>query len=195
MAAISDSKRIKEKMQAKFYRFVCRPRIPPAGQDSRRPSLPERTIAVEFPGVLTRFVIYGLLGWCFEVVWSATTEKAWGKQRDWRLVGHTYLWMFPIYGLLAPLGEPVHNLLRTKVWVVRGIAYLIGIWLVEFATGWLLRRLTGKCPWDYSAFRGNIQGIVTLEYAPVWFIFGLAFERVHDTLVVLTPGIRHAIGL
>lgn len=145
--------------------------------------------------MLIRFAVYGLLGWCFEIVWSAVTEKAWGKQRDWRLVGHTYLWMFPIYGLLAPLGEPIHNLLRTNFWAVRGVAYLIGIWLVEFATGWMLRHLTGKCPWDYSAFRGNVQGIITLEYAPVWFTFGLAFERVHDALVVLTPDIRRAIGL
>jgi uncharacterized membrane protein len=53
----------------------------------------------------------------------------------------------------------------------------------------VLRKLTGKCPWDYSSFPGNIQGIITLEYAPVWFMFGLAFERVHDALVKLTPAI------
>jgi len=66
--------------------------------------------------MLTRFCIYGLLGWCFEVFWTAVTEKAWGKQTDWRLVGHSYLWMFPIYGLLAPLGEPLHNILRPHFW-------------------------------------------------------------------------------
>jgi len=33
----------------------------------------------------------------------------------------------------------------------------------SFATGWLLRKLTGKCPWDYSNFPGNIQGLITLE--------------------------------
>ena len=136
-----------------------------------------------------RFVIYGLLGWCFEVVWSAVTEKVRGQQRDWRLVGHTYLWMFPIYGLLAPLGEPVHNLLRARIWLLRGVAYVICIWAVEYSSGWSIKKATGKCPWDYSQFRGNFQGIVTLEYAPVWFLFGLAFERVHDMLVRLTPEI------
>lgn len=137
-----------------------------------------------------RFCIYGLLGWCFEIVWTAVTDKVRGAQRDWRLVGHTYLWMFPIYGLLAPLGEPIHNALRGRVWVVRGLVYLLGIWAVEFATGWLLRKLTGKCPWDYSHLRGNVQGIIALEYAPVWFLFGLGFERVHDALVALAPAIR-----
>jgi len=141
-----------------------------------------------------RFLIYGLLGWCFEIVWSAVTEKAWGKQQDWRLVGHSYLWMFPIYGLLAPLGEPAHNFLRPYFWLWRGLAYLLGIWSVEFITGWLIKNLTGKCPWDYSGFPGNFRGIITLEYAPVWFMFGLAFERVHDVFVQLTPAVARALS-
>ncbi|MGD0694726.1 MAG: putative ABC transporter permease [Terriglobia bacterium] len=141
-----------------------------------------------------RFVIYGLLGWCFEIVWSAVTERAWGKQRDWRLMGHSYLWMFPIYGLLSPLGEPIHNLLRPHFWLLRGAAYLMCIWAVEYITGWLIKRITGKCPWDYSNFPGNFQGIITLEYAPVWFLFGLAFESVHDALVRLTPDICRALS-
>jgi uncharacterized membrane protein len=144
--------------------------------------------------MLLRFCIYGLLGWCWEVVWTALTEKAWGKQRDWRLVGHTYLWMFPIYGLLAPLGEPIHNVLRSRPWLWRGLAYLMGIWVIEYVMGWLLLKLTGKCPWDYSRFRWNIQGIVTAEYAPVWFAFGLGFERVHDVLVKLAPALRQVLG-
>jgi len=143
--------------------------------------------------MLIRFCIYGLLGWCFEVLWSAVTEKAWGKQTDWRLVGHSYLWMFPIYGLLAPLGEPLHNLLRSHSWVWRGLSYLLGIWAIEFLTGWLIRKFTGKCPWDYSQYPGNLAGLVTLEYAPVWFVFGFAFERVHDALVRLTPALQQVL--
>lgn len=140
-----------------------------------------------------RFCIYGLFGWCFEVVWTAVTEKASGRQRDWRLTGHSYLWMFPIYGLLAPLGEPVHNFIRPHFWALRGLVYLAGIWAVEFAGGWLLEKLTGKCPWDYSHLRGNIGGIITLEYAPVWFLFGLGFERVHDVLLKLTAALQSAL--
>jgi len=143
--------------------------------------------------MLIRFCIYGLLGWCWEVVWTAVTEKAFGQQKDWRLMGHSYLWMFPIYGLLAPIGEPIHNALRPHFWLLRGLAYLIGIWAVEYITGWLLRKLTGKCPWDYSHLRGNIHGIITLEYAPVWFGFGLGFERIHDFLVRLGPAFPEAL--
>lgn len=142
-----------------------------------------------------RFIVYGLLGWAAEILWSAATERIRGKQRDWRLLGQTALWMFPIYGLAAPLYEPLHDFLRPWHWFMRGSIYVIGIWLVEYATGWLLRRLTGKCPWDYSHLRGNLHGLIAWEYAPVWFVFGLALERVHDFLVRLMPAVRAALGL
>ncbi|MBI4461397.1 MAG: hypothetical protein HY653_00680, partial [Acidobacteria bacterium] len=105
--------------------------------------------------MLIRFFLYGMLGWCAEIVWSATTEKLAGKQADWRLRGHTSLWMLPIYGLAAPLFEPLHNALRPWHWFLRGFVYVLGIWLVEYATGCLLRRVTGRCPWDYSHLRGH----------------------------------------
>lgn len=143
--------------------------------------------------MLIRFLLYGMLGWCAEIVWSAVTEKVSGKQTDWRLAGHTSLWMLPIYGLLAPLFEPLHDFLRPWHWFMRGVIYVLGIWLVEYATGWLLRRLTGNCPWDYSHLRGHLHGLVAWEYAPVWFLFGLGMERVHDALVQLTPSLERVL--
>lgn len=134
-----------------------------------------------------RFLLYGLLGLCAEVIWTAVTERLRGVQQGWQLVGHTSLWMFPIYGLAAPLYEPLHNSLRSWPWFLRGIVYVLGIWLVEYLTGWLLRRITGKCPWDYSHLRGHLHGLIAWEYAPVWFLFGLALEPLHDFLLRVTP--------
>lgn len=141
-----------------------------------------------------RFVLYGLLGWCVEVVWTAVSARLRGRECDWRLLGHTSLWMFPLYGLLAPLYEPLHDFLRPWHWFMRGAVYVLGIWLVEYASGWLLRRLTGKCPWDYSQLRGNLHGLIAWEYAPVWFLFGLGMERVHDALVQLTPSLERILN-
>ena len=62
--------------------------------------------------MILRFVIYGILGWCGEIIWTAAREKLGGQQRDWKLRGTTYLWMYPLYGLIAPLYEPLHNALR-----------------------------------------------------------------------------------
>ncbi len=144
--------------------------------------------------MLIRFFAYGMLGWCAEVVWTAVTERVSGRQRDWRMVGHTYLWMLPIYGLLAPLYEPLHDALRLQSFVLRGLVYMAGFWAVEFVAGYLLRALTGKCPWDYSSLRGGLGGgLIALEYGPVWFAFGLLLEPVHDRFVRLTPYLREAL--
>src|SRR5512140_2190405 len=141
--------------------------------------------------MLIRFIVYGLVGWCSEVVWTAV--RGFVATRDWRLQGHSYLWMFPIYGLIAPLFEPLHNALRQWPWPLRGLVYMAGFWLAELITGYAIRRLTGRCPWDYSGRRGSMAGgIITLAYAPVWFLFGLAMEPLHDRLVWLTPYLQQA---
>ena len=139
-----------------------------------------------------RFLLYGLGGWCGEVVWTALTESV--AQRDWRLIGHSYLWMFPIYGLLAPLYEPVHNAIRAYPWLLRAVIWSIGFTTIELATGWLIARFTGRCPWDYSRRRWAINQYIRWDYFPVWAVVGLALEPVHDFLVAITPAIAAALG-
>ncbi len=134
-----------------------------------------------------RFVIYGVLGWCVSIVWSAVEDRLRGQAPDWRLRGQVSLWAFPLFGLLAVFYEPVHDGLRPIHWFMRGATYAVGIWVVEYVAGWLLSKLLGHCPWDYSGWRGNLQGLITWEFGVVWFAFGLALEPVHDFLVRLTP--------
>ena len=138
-----------------------------------------------------RFVIYGLGGWCGEVVYTAVTGSL--PQGDWRLVGRTYLWMFPIYGLIAPLYEPVHNLIRGTPFFARAVVWAVGFTFVELVTGWLIARLIGRCPWDYSDRRWAINAYIRWDYFPVWALVGLALEPVHDFLVRLTPAIAAAL--
>ena len=138
-----------------------------------------------------RFVIYGLGGWCGEVVYTALTGSL--LQGDWRLVGKTYLWMFPIYGLIAPLYEPVHNQIRAAPLLGRAAIWAVGFTLVELVTGWLIARLIGRCPWDYSERRWAINAYIRWDYFPVWALVGLALEPVHDFLVLLTPAIADAL--
>lgn len=140
-----------------------------------------------------RFVLYGLGGWCGEVVWTALTEQI--PQRDWRLAGHTYLWMFPIYGLIAPLYEPVHNAIRHYPWPLRALIWSLGFTAIELGSGWLIARLTGRCPWDYSRRRWAINSYIRWDYFPVWALIGLALEPAHDFLVAITPAIAAALGL
>lgn len=142
--------------------------------------------------MLVRIILYGLLGWCAEVFWTAIAEKWEGKQRDWRLMGHSYLWSFPIYGLIGPLFEPLHNNLRPLHWLLRGSVYAIAILTVEYATGTLLKSVLGRCPWSYAHCRYHLHGLIRFDYFPLWFAFGMLLEYCHDRFLFLTPYILQA---
>ena len=134
-----------------------------------------------------RFLAYGLAGWCSEIV--TTGLRSHGRDGDWRLTGHTYLWMLPIYGSAAVLFEPAHDALRGRPLWQRGAAWVAGIYAVEATSGTAIRALVGEVPWDYGRPRGrkpvprHWRGLVRPSYAPLWFAVGLGLEQLHDRLV------------
>lgn len=135
-----------------------------------------------------RFVVYGLAGWCSEVLTTGLRSR--GRDGDWRLTGTTYLWMLPIYGSAAVLFEPAYDAARRSglPWWQRGLAWTAGIYAIEAGSGAAIRQLTGEVPWDYSRPRGrkpepmHWRGLVRPAYAPVWFAVGLGMERLADLL-------------
>ena len=75
--------------------------------------------------------------------------------------------MLPLYGTAALLFEPEHEAVRHLPLLARGLVYTAGIFGVEYAGGFLLKRLTGACPWDYSYARASVHGYIRLDYVPV----------------------------
>ncbi len=140
--------------------------------------------------LVIRFLIYGALGWCLEVVFTGVSAVIW--DRDRAATGKTYLWMHPIYGATALVLEFVHGAMSEQGWLLRGLIYVVIIYVAEFSSGWLLERLLGRCPWDYRGKGINIRGLVRLDYAPAWFVAGLLFEPVRGLLLALltNPGVR-----
>ena len=134
-----------------------------------------------------RFLAYGAAGWVSEIL--TTGVRSHGRDGDWRLTSHTYLWMLPVYGSAAFLFEPAHDRLRSRPVWERGAAWVAGIYAVEAASGTAIRALTGEVPWDYARPRGrkpvprHWKGLVRPSYAPIWFVVGLGLERLHDRLV------------
>ncbi|MEA4826883.1 putative ABC transporter permease [Clostridium sp. JNZ J1-5] len=126
-----------------------------------------------------RFIIYGLTGLCMEVFWVAFWSLVRG---DISMVGHTSIWMFPIYGLAVFL-EYIHNEIRHLPTILRGGVYTLLIFSIEFISGWIFRNLLGVSPWDYSGTPFSVYGLIRLDYAPAWFVAGILFEKLHDRLM------------
>lgn len=144
----------------------------------------------------------GVTGWCLEVMFTSVESM---MLHDWRLMGKTSLLMFPIYGLgalLAPIGkgidrwldvaagvglqrrnrpavagpETVSLTLRDRI-LRHGMLYMVLIFVAEYISGaWL--RGKGICPWDYTGRHSNINGLIRLDFAPLWFCTGLLFEKI-----------------
>lgn len=131
-----------------------------------------------------RFLIYGITGWSMEIFWTGMINSL--LKKDLKMIGFTSLWMFPIYGLFVFL-EPVCNRILDWPLYLRGGVYMLAIFAAEYATGWALRHFLGVCPWDYSAAKYNINGLIRLDYAPVWYLVGIIYEKLY--LLILTIGI------
>ena len=137
------------------------------------------------------FLKCGVAGWCLEVMFTAAESLARG---DWKLMGRTSLIMFPIYGmgaLLGPIGKLTDrwigdaNIRASDRAVRHGMLYMVLIFLAEYTTGaWLTTR--GICPWDYTGCHSNINGLIRLDFAPLWFGTGLLFENLTKTHANLT---------
>ena len=100
--------------------------------------------------ITKNFFVCGLTGWCMEILFTSTGSFL---KQDKRLIGRTSVWMFPIYGTAAVIAP------------------------FEYISGTFLKR-HGMCPWDYSHAKTNIDGVIRLDYAPLWMAAGLLFERI-----------------
>lgn len=134
--------------------------------------------------MIVRFIIYGLLGWNIEVIWTGICELASG---NYNMIGHTSLWMFVIYGGGGILLETVRRKIKNRKWFERGLIWMYLIFAVEFTSGAALR-LLGLNPWYYDGIFA-VAGLIRLDYGPLWFLVGLAFERIND-IISSTPVIK-----
>ena len=123
---------------------------------------------------LNNFILCGCVGWCLECFWTGAHSVL--NQKDPRFLCNTSVWMFPIYGM-ASLISPISQKIKHHNFIFRGTIYTLCIFITEFLSGkWLKKR--NACPWDYSNTKFHYQGLIRLDYAPVWFITGLLYEKI-----------------
>lgn len=135
--------------------------------------------------MIKRFIIYGLLGWNMEIIWTGLTSVGSGNLN---LIGHTSVWMFFVYGMAAFVLEPVHRLIHDCNWFVRGCIWAALIFAIEFTSG-MLFRLIGIQAWYYGG-TFSVLGVIRLDYTPAWFAVGLIFEKLHLTLIEHNVGVQ-----
>ncbi|MGL5259090.1 MAG: putative ABC transporter permease [Lachnospiraceae bacterium] len=122
--------------------------------------------------IFSTFLTCGIIGWCTEIIFTSLYSL---KEKNLHLKGITSLWMFPIYGISCFLW-PLYLIIKKIHWVYRGIIYMFTIFFVEYSSGNFLKKYNIS-PWNYEKERWNIHGLIRIDYAPFWFLFGLVMER------------------
>jgi len=135
--------------------------------------------------VFIRGLVYLMMGVTGEVIYTAV--KAWIRQKDTTLHGYTQLWVMPLYyfgGIF--IFEKLHLAIIQWNIAVRFIIYALLFFLVEYVAGYITKKITGKCAWEYKG-KYNIHGFINLPHFPFWGAAGLLFEIVHNYLMQLHP--------
>lgn len=125
---------------------------------------------------LVKFYLYGLQGIFMEVIYTCIYDSIVSK--SWKLTGVSSAWAFFIYATSHIVMESMSKyLIYYKIpLVLRGVVYVIWTYFWEFSTGFMLIQFNA-CPWNYD-FYYNFMGIITLEYAPLWYVGCLFAELI-----------------
>lgn len=131
---------------------------------------------------LTESLVFAAVGMAGEVLFTAATEAP--RKRDPKLQGYTYAWMAPVY---ATVPFFLRRLLpRVGHWPAYGRLplYTALIYAAEFASGAILRRTVGECPWEcnYRRSRWAVRGLIRLDYAPAWAFGAWVYEQLYLAL-------------
>ena len=124
--------------------------------------------------MIKRFLLCGFTGWCIECFWTGLHALFLSTDRTLRC--GSSVWMFPIYGL-GMFIAPISRKLKGKSLLERGSIYTFLIFLVEYISGSILR-IFHVCPWNYSNAKFQLHGLIRLDFAPLWFVVGLLYEKI-----------------
>ena len=132
--------------------------------------------------MILQIFLFACIGVAMEVVFTALCDYP--VTRSKRLMGVSYIWMLPIYGMTPLFLSVLYPRMEGILLPFRIVVYTVLLLLMEYTTGWILRKATGDCPWEpgYRGKRWAIDGLVRLDYAPAWALACLIFERLYLAL-------------
>ena len=140
--------------------------------------------------IMIAFVLAGIT---LEVFWTSILNAM--KNGDHRkLTGISYLWMFPIYATVPLIILFIMNKFGNLNIFLRAIIYMVSFYAIEYISGYIIKKIMGVSPWNYRGYyikifkkeyKANYKGLICLEYAPVWYLYGIMGEYFIKFLISL----------
>ena len=129
---------------------------------------------------INQLLFWGSFGLIVEISFTALVNLI--LKKDFNLIGHTSLWMFPIYSVGLTYGfDFIYRVISNDF--LRYLSYPFWIWLVEILIGYPTNQIGIKI-WDYSYLPKNKhwKGIISFVHFPIWILFGILVEIVDKYL-------------
>ncbi|WP_238916635.1 putative ABC transporter permease [Clostridium sp. YIM B02555] len=109
------------------------------------------------------FILYSFLGWSIEEVYSFAIAKTFKKEGF--LIGP----FKPMYGIAF-----TSLVICNEILEIQGVSLILLYFLipttVEYISGYILKHIFNKVYWDYSKYKYNIYGYITLSFSVCWMI-------------------------
>lgn len=170
-----------------FFLSLMSLRQRPTGHSAKthEPSMSQKTPSGRKLTSVEQFFLFGMFGWCVEVVFTAVMDSFVTGQAETpiKLAGNSYLWMHPIYGGGILMGTHLLKLMKGTIPLPgRLVMAVIVCFAIEYSSGAALVAFVGTCPWDYSQAAWNVHGLIRLDYAPAWALLGYIVEILADII-------------
>jgi len=130
---------------------------------------------------ISEVLFWGMFGICTEVAFTAIFDLI--TKKELNLMGHTSLWMFPIYGFGLSYGfDLVESIITNDI--VRYLSYPIWVWLIEIIVGYPLLKF-GIRIWNYSYLsKGkHWKGVISFVHFPAWVFLGMLVEYIKEIMI------------
>jgi len=129
---------------------------------------------------VNHLLFWGMFGLCCEIMFTAMVNLF--SKKRYNLIGHTSIWMFPIYGIGLTYGFSLIQYIISNDFI-RYLSYPLWIWLVEILIGYPASK-AGVRIWDYRYLSDDKhwKGIISFVHFPIWIFFGFLVEFVDELL-------------
>lgn len=125
-------------------------------------------------------LFWGIFGLIVELCFTAVRDLI--RKKDLALVGHTSLWMFPVYAFGLSYGfDFILYVIPENT--TRYLTYPLWIWAVELCIG-IPAVSRGIRIWDYHYLPKWLhwRGIISFAHYPLWIGFGILVEIIKGNI-------------